>query len=93
MYFRTAFDEIISRRNIEKIKTIGDAYMAAGGLPEANLTNPVDTVLAGLEMLSQVEKMNEPAFRGTHRNPYGPLGGWHCRCQAGISPTTYGVIR
>ena len=70
-YFR-AFDEIISKHNIEKIKTIGDAYMAAGGVPEANLTNPVDTVLAGLEMLSQVEKMNDPLFLvriGIHTGP------------------------
>ncbi|MFN0275325.1 MAG: adenylate/guanylate cyclase domain-containing protein, partial [Chitinophagales bacterium] len=31
-----AFDTIISKHNIEKIKTIGDAYMCAGGLPVAN---------------------------------------------------------
>ncbi|HAS40237.1 MAG TPA: hypothetical protein DCS93_07150 [Microscillaceae bacterium] len=44
------FDEIIEKYNIEKIKTIGDAYMAAGGIPTANHTNPLDVVLAGLEM-------------------------------------------
>lgn len=44
------FDEIITKHNLEKIKTIGDAYMCAGGLPKANQSNPVDIVLAGLEI-------------------------------------------
>lgn len=45
-----AFDEIIERHNLEKIKTVGDAYMCAGGLPEENETNPIDTVSAAIEM-------------------------------------------
>ena len=44
------FDEIISKYPIEKIKTIGDSYMCAGGVPVANTTNPVDLVMAGLEI-------------------------------------------
>jgi class 3 adenylate cyclase len=38
-YCFCAFDEIISKYKIEKIKTIGDSYMCAGGLPEENATN------------------------------------------------------
>src|SRR6185369_3260115 len=34
-----AFDHIISKHNIEKIKTIGDSYMCAGGLPVSNKTH------------------------------------------------------
>ena len=45
-----AFDNIITKYNIEKIKTIGDAYMCAGGLPVANTTNAVDVVNAALEI-------------------------------------------
>lgn len=45
-----AFDEIISKFNIEKIKTIGDAYMCAGGLPVANLTHASDVVKAAIEI-------------------------------------------
>ena len=45
-----AFDDIISRHNIEKIKTIGDAYMCAGGLPVANATHACDVVEAALEI-------------------------------------------
>lgn len=44
------FDDIISKYNLERIKTIGDCYMCAGGVPHRNLTNPVDIVLAALEI-------------------------------------------
>jgi adenylate cyclase len=44
------FDSVVEKYNIEKIKTIGDAYMAAGGIPVKNRTNPVDVILAALEM-------------------------------------------
>jgi hypothetical protein len=44
------FDKIIEKYNIEKIKTIGDAYMCAGGIPQKNRTNPIDVVLAALEI-------------------------------------------
>lgn len=44
------FDEIIEKYGIEKIKTVGDAYLCAGGLPIRNKSNPIDTVLAGLEI-------------------------------------------
>lgn len=45
-----AFDAIIEKHDIEKIKVIGDAYMCAGGIPVANTTNPVDIVNAAIEM-------------------------------------------
>ena len=54
-----AFDQIISRHHIEKIKTIGDAYMCAGGLPVPNTTNPVDTVRAALEMRDFIDSLKE----------------------------------
>ncbi len=44
------FDSVADKYNIEKIKTIGDAYMCAGGIPYKNRTNPVEVVLAALEM-------------------------------------------
>ena len=45
-----AFDNIISMYNLEKIKTIGDAYMCAGGLPVANNSHATDMVSAALEI-------------------------------------------
>ena len=46
----SAFDRICVRHNVEKIKTIGDSYMAAGGLPRTNSTHAVDVINAALEM-------------------------------------------
>jgi len=51
------FDKIIDKHNLEKIKTIGDAYMCAGGIPAANDTNPVDIVKAGLEIKQFMEQL------------------------------------
>ena len=45
-----AFDEIIGRHNIEKIKTIGDSYMCVGGLPVSNSTHAYDVVNAAIEI-------------------------------------------
>ena len=57
-FYFSKFDEIIGRYNLEKIKTIGDAYMCAGGLPTKNSTNAKDAVLAGLEILSFVKTVS-----------------------------------
>ena len=53
------FNQIVKKYKIEKIKTIGDAYMCAGGVPEKNITNPVDIVLAALEMQDYMLKLQE----------------------------------
>jgi adenylate cyclase len=50
------FDAIVSRFKIEKIKTIGDTYMCAGGIPVKNITNPIDVVMAAMEMRNYLEK-------------------------------------
>ena len=51
------FDSVVEKYNIEKIKTIGDAYMAAGGIPFKNSTNPVEVVLAALEMQEYMQQL------------------------------------
>ncbi|MDV6234601.1 adenylate/guanylate cyclase domain-containing protein [Leptospira ellisii] len=51
LFFRE-FDSITKKHGMEKIKTIGDAYMAAGGLPLKNDTHFIDAVLCGLEFQS-----------------------------------------
>ena len=78
-YCFQAFDEIINKFDLEKIKTIGDAYMCAGGLPVPNTSNPIDTVKAGLAMIDFMERYNaekakkgEPVFElriGIHTGP------------------------
>ena len=49
-YCYSAFDRIITKHGVEKIKTIGDSYMCAGGLPVEKENNPVDTLLAALDI-------------------------------------------
>jgi len=74
-----AFDGIMEKYGIEKIKTIGDAYMAAGGLPVPTDASVKNTVLAALEMQAFIAKrkaendaQNKPAFEmrvGIHTGP------------------------
>ena len=77
-YF-TALDDIVARRGMEKLKTIGDAYMAVGGIPESNRRHPIDACLTALEMQAAVvriklraAKMGSPALDlrvGIHTGP------------------------
>ncbi|MBK8499707.1 MAG: tetratricopeptide repeat protein [Flavobacteriales bacterium] len=74
-----AFDKIMGEHGIEKIKTIGDAYMAAGGVPQARAGSVRDSVRAGLAMQEFMEERarareaeGKPAFRmrvGLHTGP------------------------
>jgi class 3 adenylate cyclase/predicted metal-dependent HD superfamily phosphohydrolase len=52
------FDEIIEKYSLEKIKTIGDSYMCAGGLPIRNQSNPIDIVMAAMEIQNFIEDYN-----------------------------------
>jgi histidine kinase len=54
----SAFDQIAIRHNLESIKTIGDAYMCAGGVPTDSPSHPSDTVQAALEIQSFVRDWN-----------------------------------
>ena len=60
-YFKT-FDEIIGKYNLEKIKTIGDAYMAIGGIGKTKNNGAETMVQAALEMQEFAKKMlDDPA--------------------------------
>jgi class 3 adenylate cyclase len=77
-YF-TAFDGIVARYGLEKLKTIGDAYMAVGGVLGSDRRHPIDACLAALQMQATVariklrsEKMRLPALElriGIHTGP------------------------
>ncbi|MEH6512036.1 adenylate/guanylate cyclase domain-containing protein [Maribacter arcticus] len=54
-YYFTAFDNIIEKYGLEKIKTIGDAYMCAGGLPFPIENHALKMVYAALDILKFVE--------------------------------------
>jgi class 3 adenylate cyclase len=70
-----AFDDICDECGVEKIKTIGDAYMAAAGLPKPCADHAQRCVRAGLRMLDYLEQRNrESAFKwslriGVHSGP------------------------
>ena len=53
------YDEIVQENYMEKIKTIGDAYMCVGGLPLSNKSNPINAVLAGMQIQQYMNKMND----------------------------------
>jgi len=59
----SAFDLVVEKYGIEKIKTIGDAYMCAGGIPEKDKANPIMVVLAGLEMMDYMRKLKEEEIK------------------------------
>ncbi|HMQ47946.1 MAG TPA: adenylate/guanylate cyclase domain-containing protein [Saprospiraceae bacterium] len=68
-----AFDAIVSRYKLEKIKTIGDAYMCAGGLPKPEEGHPQQVVQAALEMQDWLQQAAHLPFRkariGIHTGP------------------------
>jgi PAS domain S-box-containing protein len=83
-YFAT-FDEITGRHYIEKIKTIGDAYMCAGGLPLSNKSNPIDAVLAGLEIQNYLNTLNDTKVLNN-------LQVWELRIGIHTGPVVAGVV-
>ena len=56
--FFSGFDKIIERFQLKKVKTIGDAYMAVGGIPDLNSNHPERVVLASKEIINFVKGMN-----------------------------------
>ena len=78
-HFFSAFDAIAERHRLEKLKTIGDAYMCVGGLPEPNRTHDIDACLAALSLIefmrrtnTQREKLHLPRWDlriGIHSGP------------------------
>ncbi|MEP6794745.1 MAG: adenylate/guanylate cyclase domain-containing protein [Saprospiraceae bacterium] len=78
-YCFKAFDGIMTRYGIEKIKTIGDSYMAAGAIPDMNTASPLDVVMAAIEMQQVITDRKKdrdaqqlPAFEmrvGIHSGP------------------------
>lgn len=69
-YCFSGFDKILQKYKIEKIKTVGDAYLCASGLPSLNHSQALDMVAAAIEMKEFVLKrynekrgLNEVAFQ------------------------------
>jgi len=80
-----AFDGIVGKYNIEKIKTIGDAYMCAGGLPIPDENAVINTVKAGLEMQNFIRA------RKTERDAAG-LPAFEMRAGIHTGPVVAGIV-
>jgi class 3 adenylate cyclase len=78
------FDAIVARYKIEKIKTIGDTFMCAGGIPDKNITNPVDVVMAALEMRNYLSN-----FELRKRGPENKI--WDLKIGIHTGPVTASV--
>jgi adenylate cyclase len=83
-YFK-GFDEITTRLGIEKIKTMGDAYMCAGGLPDSPNGNIKQTMEAALEIAAFVKKLKIQKQREG-------LPFFECRIGLHIGPVVAGVV-
>ncbi len=79
------FDEIIEANKLEKIKTIGDAYMCAGGVPTENSTNPIDACIAALQIQAYMSKLKFQAL--ANHEDY-----WEIRLGINTGPVTAGII-
>jgi class 3 adenylate cyclase/ligand-binding sensor domain-containing protein/predicted metal-dependent HD superfamily phosphohydrolase len=79
------FDQIIKDNNLEKIKTIGDAYMAVGGLPDENSTHAIDACIAGLQIQRYMEAKKFEAI-ANHKDY------WEIRLGINTGPVTAGII-
>jgi len=83
-YFRL-FDRLTDVHGLEKIKTIGDAYMCASGIPEPQATHALDAMLMGLAMLEAVEKSNADRERKG-------MTEWPVRIGIHTGPVVAGVV-
>ncbi|MDM9632258.1 adenylate/guanylate cyclase domain-containing protein [Robiginitalea aurantiaca] len=83
-YYFKNFDAITERNNVEKIKTIGDAYMCAGGIPTPNSSHAEDAFRAAKEILDFVKE--------TELNP--PSGVYPFKIRIGLNsgPVVAGVV-
>ncbi len=82
-YFRK-FDAIIEQYNLEKIKTIGDSYMCAGGLPTKNYTHAEDAFNAALDILEFVKQ--------TAQQPPKDICTFEIRIGLNTGPVVAGVV-
>ena len=84
-YYFTMFDEIMMKHGLEKLKTIGDSYMCAGGIPVTNTTHPVDIILAAIDICAFMDNCAQ-TLASTGNEPWGLRIGIH------TGPLVAGVI-
>lgn len=61
-HFYFIMDEIIKKYNIKKVSSVGDTIMLVGGIPKKNRTNPIEMVLAAMEIQHEFDLFQEQIF-------------------------------
>lgn len=84
-YFFSAFDGLADKYKLEKLKTIGDAYMCAGGIPTINSSHPVDACLFALQV--QFIMQETKRIKSEQGLPF-----WELRLGIHTGPVVAGVI-
>ena len=51
--FFKSFDQVIEKHELKKVKTIGDSYMAVGGIPEGKSGHPISVCMAGMDIVDK----------------------------------------
>ena len=83
-YYFSLFDEIMDKHNIEKIKTIGDAYMCAGGLPDPSENHAENSVRAAQDIINVMIE--------TQENPPEGMKPLNIRIGINTGPVVAGVV-
>ena len=88
-FYFSEFDKIMEKHKLEKIKTLGDAYMCAGGLPFVSKNHAEKMILAAFDIIDFVES----AKKCKHRDPvYDVLHCWDIRIGINSGPVVAGVV-
>ncbi len=61
------FDEVVEANNLQKVKSIGDTYMCAGGIPKKNRTNPIEVIMAALEMQNYLKQLQAESQKNNRK--------------------------
>lgn len=78
----SSFDKIVQKYCLERIKTIGDAYMCAGGVPTPNKTNPIHVILASIDIQNFMKDRFEEK-KGNY---------WQCRLRISTGRVVAGIV-
>lgn len=81
----TRFDDMMAKHRLEKLKTIGDAYLAVGGVPEPNRSHPLDAALCALQILDHLARLNRQREKVR-------LPAWQARVGINTGPVIAGVV-
>lgn len=84
-YCFSAFDKIIEKHKVEKIKTVGDAYLAVGGMTGQGQEKVIDIIRAGMEM--QAFMLATEKQRKLEKRPY-----FRMRIGVHVGPLVAGIV-